>query len=126
MVDEFDKKMEVGDEMTLMLASKWLRKNITVITSKRDWSMYDNCPHDIIVTYKGKDRYMEEANGLRVKWQAVHQQLQKKQVSIFTQTFLFIHSGTCMLWLFNICNIMYFFLYISDEVCAIAIFYNSN
>ena len=123
MADELNKKKEVGDEMTLMLASKWLRKNIMVITSKRDWSVYDNCPHDIVVTYKGKDHYI---NGLRVKWQAMHQQLQKKQVSILTQTFLFIHSGTCMLWLFKISNIMYFFLYFSDEVCAIAIFYNSN
>ena len=43
--------------MTLMLASKWLKKNITVITSKRDWSAYENCPHDIVVTYKGEDRF---------------------------------------------------------------------
>ena len=64
MVDELNKKKEVGNEMTLMLASKWLKKNITVITSKKDWSVYDNCPHDIVVTYKGKDRFM------RGKWAA--------------------------------------------------------
>ena len=53
---------EVGDEFTLLLASKWLRRNITVITSKKDWSVYSNCSPDIVITYKGKDRYM------RGKW----------------------------------------------------------
>ena len=62
MVDDLFGTKEIGNEFTLMMASKWLRKNITVITSKRDWSSYANCKHDIVVTYKGKDRYM------RGKW----------------------------------------------------------
>ena len=62
MVEDLFGAKEVGDEFTLMMASKWLRKNITVITSKKDWSSYANCKHDIVITYKGKDRYM------RGKW----------------------------------------------------------
>ena len=66
---------EIGDEFTLLLASKWLKKNITVITAKKDWMAYPNCKTDIIVTYKGKDRYM------RGKWgssQPVNRGQQKK------------------------------------------------
>ena len=62
LVNDLMSAKEVGDEFTLMLAAKWLRRNITVITSKKDWSVYTNCPHDIVVTYKGKDRFM------RGKW----------------------------------------------------------
>ena len=84
MVDELNKKKEVGDEMTLMLASKWLRKNITVITSKRD------CPHDIVVTYKGKDRYM------RGKWAASQMAscapTTAKKASKYFYTNIFVHS----------------------------------
>ena len=90
MVDELNKKKEVGDEITLMLASKWLRKNITVITSKRDWSVYDNCPHDIVVTYKGKDHYM------RGKWavsqMASHAPTTTKKASKYFYTNIFVHS----------------------------------
>lgn len=62
LVKELTSSKECGDEFTLMLASKWLHKNITVITSKRDWSVYENCQPNVVVTYKGKDRYM------RGKW----------------------------------------------------------
>ena len=90
MVDELNKKKEVGDEMTLMLASKWLRKNITVITSKRDWSVYDNCLHDIVVTCKGKDHYM------RGKWaasqMASHAPTTAKKASKYFYTNIFVHS----------------------------------
>ena len=62
MVNHFMDAKETGDEFTLLLASKWLRRNITVVTSKKDWSVYPNCRPDIVVTYKGKDRF------LRGKW----------------------------------------------------------
>ena len=55
---------ETGDELTLLFASKWLRWNITVITSKKDWPIYANCKPDIVITYKGKDQF------LRGKWGA--------------------------------------------------------
>ena len=55
LVGELKSAKAVGDEFTLMIASKWLRCNITVITSKRDWKVYDHCEHDIVLTYKGKD-----------------------------------------------------------------------
>ena len=57
LVAELKSAKQVGDEFTLMIASKWLRCNITVITSKRDWKVYDNCQNDIVLTYKGKDRW---------------------------------------------------------------------
>ena len=57
LVAELQTAKEVGDEFTILLASKWLRRNITVITSKKDWKVYNNVPDDIVVTYKGKDRY---------------------------------------------------------------------
>ena len=62
LVEHFMDAKETGDEFTLLLASKWLRRNITVVTSKKDWSVYGNCAPDIVITYKGKDRYM------RGKW----------------------------------------------------------
>ena len=57
LVEELQMAKEVGDEFTILLASKWLRRNITVITSKKDWKVYSNVADDIVITYKGKDRY---------------------------------------------------------------------
>ena len=57
LIDKLQGAKEVGDEFTLLLASKWLRRNITVIMSKRDWSAYSLCEPDIIITYKEKDRF---------------------------------------------------------------------
>ena len=61
-VEDLFSTKEIGDEFTLLLASKWLKKNITVITVKKDWMVYPNCKMDIVVTYKGKDQYT------RSKW----------------------------------------------------------
>ena len=55
LIDDLKSAKEVGDEFTLLLACKWLRRNITVITSKKDWSAYVNCAPDIVITYKGQD-----------------------------------------------------------------------
>ena len=57
LVNDLKGAKEVGDEFTLMVASKWLCHNITVITSKKNWSVYNHCSDDIVITYKGKDRY---------------------------------------------------------------------
>ena len=51
------------DEMNLLLVSKMVRCNITVVTSKGIWSVYQNSPPDIVIGYKGKDK-----KGKQGKW----------------------------------------------------------
>ena len=57
LIDDLKGAKEEGDEFTLLLASKWLRRNITVVTSKKDCSAYTSCSPDIVITYKGKDHF---------------------------------------------------------------------
>ena len=57
LIDDLKGAKEVGEEFTLLLASKWLRCNITVVTSKKNWSVYANCTPDIVIMYKGKDHF---------------------------------------------------------------------
>ena len=85
LVEDLFSAKEVGDEFTLMLASKWLRKNITVITSKKDWSSYSNCAADIVVTYKGKDRHM------RGKWGSSQVVSRSKTSKKAARKYIFIH-----------------------------------
>ena len=47
---------EPGDECTILLAAKWLRRNITVISPERDWQAYDNIKDDIVIIYHGQMR----------------------------------------------------------------------
>ena len=84
---------ETGDELALLLATKWLRRNITVITSKKDWSVYTNCKPDIVITYKGKDHF------LRGKWGASQPtnrgaQLQSKSSCEYSFPTLFLNFLT--------------------------------
>ena len=57
LLDDLNGAKEVGNEFTLLLASKWLWQNITVVTLEKDWSAYTHCSPDIVLTYKGKDRF---------------------------------------------------------------------
>ena len=44
------------DEMNLLLVSKMVRQNISVVMSKGIWSIYENAQPDIVIGYKGRDK----------------------------------------------------------------------
>lgn len=56
MVHSLRKLKEAGDETTIILAGKWLRRNITVISPERDWRLYDGIKDDIVIIYRGQTR----------------------------------------------------------------------
>ena len=43
-----------GDEMSIILLSKYLQRNITVIAPFATWTMYPSLEQDIILIYDGK------------------------------------------------------------------------
>ena len=56
LVNSLRKLKEPGDECTILLASKWLQRNITIISPERDWGVYDNIKDDIVIIYRGQMR----------------------------------------------------------------------
>ena len=44
------------DEMNLLLVSKMVCRNISVVVSKSIWSIYENAQPDIVIGYKGRDK----------------------------------------------------------------------
>ena len=44
------------DEMNLLLVSKMVRRNVSVVMSKGIWSIYENAQLDIVIWYKGRDK----------------------------------------------------------------------
>ena len=56
MISSLQKLKEPGDECTILLAAKWLRRNIIVISPERDWRAYDTIKDDIVIIYRGQTR----------------------------------------------------------------------
>ena len=44
----------VGDELTLVLLSRYLKRNITVISPFNTWTMFPTMTTDIVLTYDGR------------------------------------------------------------------------
>ena len=44
------------NKMNLLLVSKMVRWNVSVVTSKGIWSIYENARPDIVIGYKGRDK----------------------------------------------------------------------
>ena len=42
--------------MNLLLVSKMVCQNVSVVTSKDIWSIYENAQPDIVIRYKGRDK----------------------------------------------------------------------
>ena len=53
------------DELSLILLAKWLRRNITIVTSKEIWSVYARAKPDLVICYRGKDQNKPKHPG---KW----------------------------------------------------------
>ena len=53
-VNHLEKDKVAGDELSVVLLSKYLKRNITVLGPSRTWKMYPVMKDDIVISFDGR------------------------------------------------------------------------